>query len=105
MREERREILKRRWEELNRELEELRAGKVQPGNVDLAARENALHAELDEIEHELGEDYLITTRRLLENPAEGLRKELEKHGPDGGLGEALDRAEREMNERDKGSEP
>jgi hypothetical protein len=31
--------------------------------VDLAAREDALHAELDRIEYELGVDYLERTRR------------------------------------------
>lgn len=63
MKDEDRENLARRWDELNRELEELVAGKVQPGAVDLAARENTLHADLDRIEYELGVDYLERTRR------------------------------------------
>jgi len=62
-----RETLARRWDELNRELEELMAGKVQPGDVDLAAREAALHADLDQIEYRLGEDHLDRTRRERSN--------------------------------------
>ena len=63
MNHEERETLGRRWDELHRELEELVALRVQPGAVDLAAREDAIHAELDAIEFELGEDYLEQKRR------------------------------------------
>lgn len=60
---EHRETLGRRWDELNRELEDLQDGKVLAGNVDPASRENALHVELERIEYELGMDYLERTRR------------------------------------------
>lgn len=56
MKDEDRENLARRWDEVNHELEELVDGKVQPGTVDMAARENALLVELDRIEYELGVD-------------------------------------------------
>jgi Mor family transcriptional regulator len=63
-----RENLRRRWDELNRELEELLDGKVQAGNVDHAARETALHVELDRIEYELGREYLERNRRERSEP-------------------------------------
>ena len=63
-----REKLKRWWDDVNRELEELLAGKVQPGAVDLAARETALNTELDGIEYELGVEYLQRTRRERSEP-------------------------------------
>lgn len=63
MNDERREQLKNRWDEIHRELAELLDGKVQPGDVDLAAREDALHEELDSIEYEMGLEYLEKLRR------------------------------------------
>ena len=63
MTDEERATLSQRWDELSRELEDLIDGKVQPGAVDLAAREDTLHTELDRIEYELGAEYLERTRR------------------------------------------
>ena len=68
MKDEDRQTLSRRWDELHRELDELLEGKVQPGNVDLAAREDEIHAELDRIEHALGLAYLDRVRRERSKP-------------------------------------
>ena len=63
MNDQRREILSRRWHELNGRLDELRSLVVQPGAaVDFAARESIIEAELDEIEHELGIEYIESMR-------------------------------------------
>ena len=52
----RRDELRRRWDQVNRDLEDLAAGRVDPdADPDPTAREAALLDELDEIEHELGE--------------------------------------------------
>lgn len=42
------------WNEINRQLEELAAGRAIPANADPKLRERALLAKLDEIEYELG---------------------------------------------------
>jgi hypothetical protein len=65
---EERNELAARWAELNKELAELLEGKVQPAGTDPAAREDDLHAELDEIEHLLGLDYLERIRRERSKP-------------------------------------
>jgi len=48
--------LARRWDQVNRALDDLAAGRVVPGaNPDPAAREAELLRELDQIEYRLGE--------------------------------------------------
>lgn len=52
----RRDELRRRWDQVNRELADLAAGRVDPNaDPDPTTREAALLDELDEIEHQLGE--------------------------------------------------
>ena len=68
----RREQIGRRWHELNGRLDELRSLVVQPGAaVDFTARESIIEGELDEIEHELGVDYIERMRAERDNKTEG----------------------------------
>ena len=72
MNDQRREQIGRRWHELNGRLDELRSLVVQPGAaVDFAARESIIEAELDEIEYELGVDYIERMRAERDNKTEG----------------------------------
>jgi hypothetical protein len=48
------ERLDREWREVNRQLEELAAGRATPENADPTAREQELLGELDRIEYETG---------------------------------------------------
>ena len=63
MTEEERDRLRARWQELNDALDGLAEGRVQPGAVDLAKREEELNTELDEVEYRLGLDDLERRRR------------------------------------------
>jgi hypothetical protein len=55
--------LERDFQAVNRELEDLAAGKVTPGNVGPAEREAELLEALDAIEYEAGLDWLERRKR------------------------------------------
>ncbi len=68
----RREKIERQWHELNGRLDELRSLKVQPGAaVDFRVRESIIEAELDEIEYELGIEYIERMKAERDNQTKG----------------------------------